>query len=110
MLPTITYCMKKASAENETLKQIGEVLNRSGLPYFMRVDILRAALVEEQQKAYGELSADSEQILRGVVEHYEEELRKMSEAAEKEKGELIKAFEDPDSHATADDSAEEVNE
>lgn len=95
--PMITYCMKKASVEKELLAVIDNVMDRSGLPHFMLVDILRAALVAEYQKAYSELANDSESTIRQTHDYYKEKMKEMEEAAENEKKELINAFENHES-------------
>lgn len=98
MLPKITYCMKKASAEKEALRAIQEALDSTELPFFMRVDILRTALVSEQEKAYAELANDSEKVMNDVVRHFEDSLSEMQNVHEEEKRQLIDSFENPVIH------------
>lgn len=92
--PQITFCIRKACAENELTAAVNAVFEKYALPHFSRVDILRAILVDEQQKAYHELANDSESVLNSTVGHFTAELAKVASEAEAEKRELIRAFEE----------------
>lgn len=92
--PQITFCMKKACAEKDVAVAISAVFERYALPHFSRVDILRAILVEEQQKAYQELANDSDSVLNSTVDYFEAELARSTSKAEEEKRDLIRAFEE----------------
>lgn len=92
--PQITFCIRKACAEKDLTAAVNAVFDKYALPHFSRVDMLRAILIEEQQKAYQELANDSESVLNSTVAHYKSELAEAASKAEAEKQDLIRAFEE----------------
>lgn len=88
-----TFCLRKAYAEKELAAVVEAVFSKYSLPYFSRVDILRAILAEEQRKAYDELANDAEGMLKALEESYSKKLHDLELSSAKEKQELIEAFE-----------------
>ena len=91
--PKATFCLRKAFAEKELAAAVEAVFSKYSLPYFSRVDILRAILSEEQRKAYNELANDAEGMRNALAEFYEKQLRDLKLSSAKEKQKLIEAFE-----------------
>ena len=91
--PKTTFCLRKAFAEKELAAAVEAVFNKYSLPYFSRVDILRAILTEEQRKAYDELANDAEGMRSALEEFYSKKIYDLELSSAKEKQELIEAFE-----------------
>ena len=91
--PQITFCLRKAYAEKELAATVEATFGKYSLPYFSRVDILRAILIEEQRKAYYELANDSQRMLDATIEYYKNKIEDVVRRSTEEKQELINEFE-----------------
>lgn len=84
-----------ADAKQALTRQIGSTMAAYGLPIFMAEGILSGVLAEIRTNAGNELADDTARYEDEMKEYYEAKIKEMQESFEKEKADLIQAFENP---------------
>ena len=94
--PNRPLSMIYADAKQAITRQVGNTMAAYGLPIFMAEGILSGILAEIRTNAANELADDTARYEDEWKEYYESARKEMQEAHEKEKADLILAFENPD--------------
>ena len=84
-----------ADAKQALTRQVGNTMAAYGLPIFMAEGILSGILAEIRTNAGNELADDTARHEEELKEYYEAQTKEMQETFEKEKADLIQAFENP---------------
>lgn len=84
-----------ADAKQALTRQIGNTMAAYGLPIFMAEGTLSGILAEIRTNAGNELADDTTRYEEEMKEYYEAKIKEMQETFEKEKADLIQAFENP---------------
>ena len=82
-----------ADAKQALTRQVGNTMAAYGLPIFMAEGILSGILAEIRTNAGNELADDTARYEEELKEYYEAQTKEMQETFEKEKADLIQAFE-----------------
>ena len=93
--PTRPFSVIYADAKQALTRQIGNTMAAYGLPIFMAEGILSGILAEIRTNAGNELADDTARYEEELKEYYEAQTKEMQETFEKEKADLIQAFENP---------------
>lgn len=95
-----------ADAKQTITLGVRNLIRAFPLPVFMIENILQGLLLEYRNEAYMELASCVDEHKQKTEEYYEAKLKKIQESYEKEKAELIRAFENPESFEDQDAPAE----
>lgn len=93
--PTRPFSVIYADAKQALTRQVGNTMAAYGLPIFMAEGILSGILAEIRTNAGNELADDTARYEEELKEYYEAQVKEMQETFEKEKADLIQAFENP---------------
>lgn len=93
--PTRPFSVIYADAKQALTRQVGNTMAAYGLPIFMAEGILSGILAEIRTNAGNELADDTARYEEELKEYYEAQTKEMQETFEKEKADLIQAFENP---------------
>lgn len=93
--PTRPFSVIYADAKQALTRQVGNTMAAYGLPIFMAEGILSGILAEIRTNAGNELADDTARYEEELKEYYEVQTKEMQETFEKEKADLIQAFENP---------------
>lgn len=93
--PTRPFSVIYADAKQALTRQVGNTMAAYGLPIFMAEGILSGILAEIRTNAGNELADDTARYEEELKEYYEAQTKEMRETFEKEKADLIQAFENP---------------
>lgn len=93
--PTRAFSVIYADAKQALTRQVGNTMAAYGLPIFMAEGILSGILAEIRTNAGNELADDTARYEEELKEYYEAQTKEMQETFEKEKADLIQAFENP---------------
>ena len=93
--PTRPFSVIYADAKQALTMQVGNTMAAYGLPIFMAEGILSGILAEIRTNAGNELANDTARYEEELKEYYEAQTKEMQETFEKEKADLIQAFENP---------------
>lgn len=91
--PTRPFSVIYADAKQALTRQVGNTMAAYGLPIFMAEGILSGILAEIRTNAGNELADDTARYEEELKEYYEAQTKEMQETFEKEKADLIQAFE-----------------
>lgn len=91
--PTRPFSVIYADAKQALTSQVGNTMAAYGLPIFMAEGILSGILAEIRTNAGNELADDTARYEEELKEYYEAQTKEMQETFEKEKADLIQAFE-----------------
>ena len=91
--PTRPFSVIYADAKRALTRQVGNTMAAYGLPIFMAEGILSGILAEIRTNAGNELADDTARYEEELKEYYEAQTKEMQETFEKEKADLIQAFE-----------------
>lgn len=91
--PTRPFSVIYADAKQALTRQVGNTMAAYGLPIFMAEGILSGILAEIRTNAGNELADDTARYEEELKEYYEAQVKEMQETFEKEKADLIQAFE-----------------
>lgn len=94
--PTRPFSVIYADAKQALTRQVGNTMAAYGLPIFMAEGILSGILAEIRTNAGNELADDTARYEEELKEYYEAQTKEMQETFEKEKADLIQAFENPE--------------
>ena len=94
--PETTAVEFYADAKQTITLGIRNLIRAFPLPIFMIESILQSVLLEYRNEAYMEYASAADEHCRRTEEYYEAKLKEMQEQHEKEKAELIQAFENPE--------------
>ena len=94
--PTRPFSVIYADAKQALTRQVGNTMAAYGLPIFMAEGILSGILAEIRTNAGNELADDTARYEEEMKEYYEAKMKEMQESFEKEKADLIQAFENPE--------------
>ena len=94
--PDMTAVEFYADAKQTITLGIRNLIRAFPLPIFMIESILQSVLLEYRNEAYMEYASAADEHCRRTEEYYEAKLKEMQEQHEKEKAELIQAFENPE--------------
>ena len=101
--PEITGAEYYADAKQTITLGVRNLIRAFPIPIFMIESILQGILLEYRNEAYMEYASCVDEYKQKTEEYYEAQIKEMREAFEKEREELIQAFEnpvDPDPEAT----------
>lgn len=93
--PVRPFSVIYADAKQALTRQVGNTMAAYGLPIFMAEGILSGILAEIRTNAGNELADDTARYEEELKEYYEAQTKEMQETFEKEKADLILAFENP---------------
>ena len=93
--PTRPFSVIYADAKQALTRQVGNTMAAYGLRIFMAEGILSGILAEIRTNAGNELADDTARYEEELKEYYEAQTKEMQETFEKEKTDLIQAFENP---------------
>lgn len=93
--PTRPFSVIYADAKQALTRQVGNTMAAYGLPIFMAEGILSGILAEIRTNAGNELADDTARYEEELKEYYETQTKEIQETFEKEKADLIQAFENP---------------
>lgn len=99
-----------ADAKQALTGQIGNTMAAYGLPIFMVEGILSGILAEIRTNAGNELADDTARYEEEMKEYYEAKMKEMQESFEKEKVDLIQAFENPEATELEENLVEKSEE
>ena len=99
-----------ADAKQALTGQIGNTMAAYGLPIFMVEGILSGILAEIRTNAGNELADDTARYEEKMKEYYEAKMKEMQESFEKEKVDLIQAFENPEATELEENLVEKSEE
>lgn len=108
--PDTTAVEFYADAKQTITLGVRNLIRAFPLPIFMIESILQGLLLEYRNEAYMELASCVDEHKQKTEEYYEAKLKEMQESYEKEKAELIRAFENPESFEKQDVPAEPEGE
>lgn len=91
--PTRPFSVIYADAKQALTRQVGNTMAAYGLPIFMAEGILSGILAEIRTNAGNELADDTARYEEELKEYYEAQIKEKEEDFEKEKADLIQAFE-----------------
>lgn len=97
--PDTTAVEFYADAKQTITLGIRNLIRAFPLPLFMIESILQGILLEYRNEAYMEFASAVEDHKQKTEEYYEAKLKEMQEQHEKEKAELIRAFENQEEHS-----------
>ena len=97
--PDTTAVEFYADAKQTITLGIRNLIRAFPLPLFMIESILQGILLEYRNEAYMEFASAVEDHKQKTEEYYEAKLKEIQEQHEKEKAELIRAFENPEEHS-----------
>lgn len=100
--PDTTAAEFYADAKQTITLGVRNLIRAFPLPIFMIESILQGLLLEYRNEAYMELASCVDEHKQKTEEYYEAKLKEMQESYEKEKAELIRAFENPESFEDQD--------
>ena len=104
--PETTIAEFYADAKQTITLGVRNLIQAFPLPLFMIDSILQGILLEYRNEAYMELAASVDEREQKTEEYYKAKMQEMQENFEKEKAELIRAFENPESFENQDAPAE----
>ncbi len=104
--PEATLTEFYADAKQTITLGVRNLIQAFPLPVFMIDSILQGILLEYRNEAYMELASSVDEHEQKKEEYYKAKMQEMQENFEKEKAELIQAFENP---AKKEIIEEEVN-
>ena len=84
-----------ADAKQTITLGVRNLIRAFPLPIFMIDSILQGILLEYRNEAYMELASAVDSHKQKTEEYYEAKMKEMQESFEKEKADLIQAFEQP---------------
>ena len=93
--PETTVQEYYADAKQTITLGVRNLVRAFPLPLFMIDSILQGILLEYRNEAYMELAASVDEREQKTEEYYKAKMQEMQETFEKEKAELIQAFENP---------------
>ena len=108
--PTRPFSVIYADAKQALTRQIGNTMAAYGLPIFMAEGILSGILAEIRTNAGNELADDTARYEEELKEYYEAQTKEMQETFEKEKADLIQAFEAPSAEPDPDPEPQTTEE
>lgn len=94
--PTRPFSVIYADAKQALTRQVGNTMAAYGLPIFMAEGILSGILAEIRTNAGNELADDTARYEEELKEYYEAQIKEKEETFEKEKADLVQAFENPE--------------
>lgn len=108
--PDTTAVEFYADAKQTITLGVRNLIRAFPLPIFMIENILQGLLLEYRNEAYMELASCVDEHKQKTEAYYEAKLKEMQESYEKEKAELIRSFENPESFENQDTPAEPEGE
>lgn len=108
--PDTTVAEFYADAKQTITLGVRNLIRAFPLPIFMIESILQGLLLEYRNEAYMELASCVDEHKQKTEEYYEAKIKEMQESYEKEKAELIRAFENPEDFESQDAPAEPEGE
>lgn len=93
--PEITGAEYYADAKQTITLGVRNLIRAFPIPIFMIESILQGILLEYRNEAYMEYASCVDEYKQKTEEYYEAQIKEMREAFEREREELIQAFENP---------------